>query len=312
MTQSKPNQTRPPLAAHRPIKIATAALGCLLTALFCPTAPAKAQVKQAVSLAPIVGERAHTNPAPDTNRTGQPAETGEEKPPEATKTSPPQAAPGRVYRFSYGPEGWVAARLQLGYAFRPQDGIDFYSSRDNVRFRGAGVQVDVVRFGGGLALGADASWWLEQLSSRDLLNGTARTWYTHHQVQLGAIARYRALQYLVPHARLFGVLGLTKQRLQLSGPDALYTDSSTGYRASSGVGVALGATLSTPALAAGGGFPCVSLGLRLEVGYSFVGGAEFALEYEAAGSQAIPLHGPKLGTLPLNAAFVSAAVELRI
>lgn len=54
------------------------------------------------------------------------------------------------------------------------------------------------------------------------------------------------------------------------------------------------------------------VGLRLKLGYGFMGDPELRLDPTESGGHPIPVHGATLGSLELDAAFFRTSFELRL
>lgn len=226
----------------------------------------------------------------------------------------PAAPPGLV---SVPAEGRIALRLGSGLSVRAHQSMDLYTTDNTLRARNLGLGVDVWRFRKLLAVAIEGDYSSEQASSTGVLGGDFNSYYKLYQGNLGASVRYNLggihplLALVSPHLRVFGSVAWTNQRL-LDRSRAL--EYATGYQATGGAGIAAGLSVRSPSLLPirGSSLLALSLGLRVEAGYGFMGDPEFRLDPVDNGAHPIPVNGASLGHLQLDAAFLRATLELRI
>lgn len=220
-------------------------------------------------------------------------------------------------RWSSEDEGRVALRFNVGTSFRAHQSMDLYSSDNTLLTRGAGLGVDVWRFQRAFAVAIEGDYAYEKASSAGVLGGNIKAEYKQQQGNLGVSLRYDlralhpALSIISAHLRAFGSVAGTKQ-LITDRELALKYDS--GYQIDYGGGVAAGVALRSPALLPlrDSSALALSVGLRLELGYGFMGDPELRLDPTESGDHPIPVHGATLGSLELDAAFFRTSFELRL
>jgi len=189
-------------------------------------------------------------------------------------------------------------------------GYDLFADDDVLSFLGLALGADLVSFGDRVTLGAELGWNTASTHRNDLLGGDLdRSELNIHHAQASLVARYSALPWLAPHARLTLGLSFLDMALQSNGDDKNFED----HTISPTLGLGIGTSIQTPPGALSknrGAFSHVQIGLRAELGYTLAGDAGFALKDNS--DLRVPSAETSLGGLARSGPSIHTAFFVRL
>ena len=229
-----------------------------------------------------------------------------------TTLTPPVVPGGDASETTEAPEheGRFVLMAVMENRWNTSAGYDLFAEDDVLSFLGLALGADLVSFRDRLTLAVELGWNTASTHRNDVLGGDiGRTELNVHHAQASVVARYSALPWLAPHARLTLGLSFLDLALQSNGDDKTFEDHTT----SPSLGLGIGTSIQTPPGTLSrdrGPFSHVQIGLRAELGYTLASDAGFTLKDSS--DLRVPSAGTSLGGLARSGPSIHTALFVRL